>query len=450
MDHGGMRTWLLAPGDPSRLKVASDVLGSRGLDVVPTASGDCPGVLITRAGTCLSGMIAELSNDGRCRLVVVVVGEPVPDPWELLSAGASDVLPWSTNGVETMHTVAARIHRWFQVDRLVRADPVTSRMVGQSPVWMSALRWLVEVARYSDASVLVAGESGTGKELAARLIHALDPQRAKGKFVVVDCTTIVASLSGPELFGHERGAFTGAHIARRGAFGEADGGVLFLDEIGELPPSLQPELLRVLQERAFKAIGSQKWERTDFRLVCATNQDLGALERAGRFRRDLLFRLSAATVRLPPLHERVDDIPLLARHFLKQLVTDPAPDLDPAVERLLLSRAYPGNVRELRQLITQIAIRHVGGPLITAGMLPDKERVAELCPALRTEGLAESVRQALEDGLDLRTLKSTVADLAVSTALAATGGNVIQAAKRLGVTARALQLRRAGSGEQSQ
>ncbi|MCE7010827.1 sigma 54-interacting transcriptional regulator [Kibdelosporangium philippinense] len=443
MDDDGMRAWLLAPDDPVRSKVAIDVLASRGLDVVSTARSDLPGVLITRAEQCEPGIVSELSHNGRCRVVVVVVGDPVADPWELLGAGASDVLQWSSNGVETMHTVAARIHRWFQVDRLARADPVTSRMIGQSPAWMSALRWLVEVARYSDASVLVTGESGTGKELAARLVHALDPQRRKGKFVVVDCTTIMASLSGPELFGHERGAFTGAHIARRGAFAEADGGVLFLDEIGELPPSLQPELLRVLQERTFKAIGSQKWERTDFRLVCATNQDLGALEQAGRFRRDLLFRLSAATVRLPSLRERVDDIPLLAKHFLGQLVTDPTPALDPAVERLLLSRAYPGNVRELRQLITQIAIRHVGGPLITAGMLPDEERTTELCPLARPDGLAESVRQALEAGLDLRTLKSTVAELAVTSALTASGGNVIQAARRLGVTARALQLRRA-------
>ncbi len=441
-----MRAWVEVRGsaDNNAAKIGETLRGL-GIDVVP-AKGDLPGVLVAEAARCSPGVVAELSGGGRGRLVVVVVGEPAPDPWVLLTAGASDVLRW--DGAETMRTVAARIRRWHQVDRLARADPVTSRMVGQNPVWLSALRWLVEVARYSDASVLLTGESGTGKELAARLIHALDPRRANGKFVVVDCTTIVASLSGPELFGHERGAFTGAHIARKGAFGEADGGVLFLDEIGELPPTLQPELLRVLQERTFKAIGSRKWERTDFRLVCATNQDLVTLEREGKFRRDLLYRLSSATVRLPSLRERATDIPLLAKHFLAQLIADPTPALDPAVERFLLGRHYPGNVRELRQLITQIAIRHVGGPVITAGMLPDEERAGELCPAPRSEGLAESVRQALADGLDLRTLKSTVADLAVSEALTATGGNVIQAAKRLGVTARALQLRRAGERAQ--
>jgi transcriptional regulator with GAF, ATPase, and Fis domain len=439
------RAWVVAPGEAGLRRRSIDLLVEEGLDVAETPVADEPAVLIGPAEECLADRVAEMSSAGRRRLVVIIVGAQASSPWDLLAAGASDVLGWGTDGVAAMRAVAARIRRWFQIDRLAAAGPVATRLVGKSPAWRSALRWLVEIARYSDASVLLTGESGTGKELAARLIHALDPRRGKGRFVIVDCTTIMATLAGPELFGHERGAFTGAHTARKGAFSEADGGVLFLDEIGELPLALQPGLLRVLQERSFKPLGSQRWTPTDFRLVCATNRDLPSLEQDGRFRRDLRFRLSAATVRLPSLAERVEDIPLLANHFLTELVTSPVPELDPAVERFLVSRSYPGNVRELRQLITQMAIRHVGGPVITAGTVPDGERTAGPPPS--PAGLAESVRLALRDGLDLRTLKSTVADLAVDTVLSETSGNVAQAAKRLGVTTRALQLRKAGAPE---
>lgn len=442
MGQDTVSAWLHAPDDPACRRAAAALLAEAGVRVTAEPAPGEAGVLIACGEACLD-TVARLSAGGG-RLVVVVVGQMVTDPWDLLAAGAADVLDWGTNGADAMRTVAATVRRWHQVDRLTTADPVTSRLVGDSPAWTSALRWLVEVARFSDASVLITGESGTGKELAARLVHALDVKRNKGKFVVVDCTTIVETLSAPELFGHERGAFTGADTARRGAFAEADGGVLFLDEIGELPPRLQPELLRVLQERSFKALGSRHWQQTDFRLVCATNRDLVSLERAGGFRRDLLFRLSAVTVRLPSLAERLEDVPALAQHFLSQLVGDTAPRLDPAVERYLLSRRYPGNVRELRQLITQIAIRHVGGPLVTVGMVPDGAREPHTVGTAPAR-LADSVRDALHDGLDLRALKSAVADLAVSIALAETGGNLVQAAKRLGVTARALQLRRAGS-----
>lgn len=253
--------------------------------------------------------------------------------------------------------------------------------------------------------MLVCGESGTGKELVARLVHALDPQRCHGPFVVVDCASIVATLSAPELFGHERGAFTGAHTARQGAFGQADRGVLFLDEIGELPGPLQPELLRVLQERTFKPLGSSQWHKTDFRLVCATNRDLGELERAGRFRRDLRARLSAVTVALPSLADRAEDIPLLVRHFLTQLLGGQAPELDPAVETYLMTRSYPGNVRELRQLVAQLSVRYVGTGRLTIGMIPEGERPQhqdQLSPFGYLQGLRTAVSEALTCGTDLR------------------------------------------------
>jgi DNA-binding NtrC family response regulator len=446
-----MQAWIAAPEDPGRARMAGEALGAAGIELDGSREG--PGVFIGTAAVCSPGEVRRLSAAGSRRLVVVLVGAPAGDPWGLLAAGASDVLHWpaggDAGGEDVLSTVAARIRRWYLVDRLAGSDPVVCRLIGASPAWRRVLRWLVEVARFSDASVLISGESGTGKELAAVLVHALDPRRSRGPFVVVDCASIVASLSAPELFGHERGAFTGAHSARAGAFAEADHGVLFLDEIGELPSTLQPELLRVLQERTFKPLGSSRWQRTDFRLVCATNRNLDELERVGRFRRDLRSRLSAVTVRLPSLAERVEDVPLLARHFLRQLLgTAGVPELEPAVEAYLMARPYPGNIRELRQLVTQIAVRYVGSGRLTVGMVPEAERPGHAAgrpagPDVPHEGLREAVRGAIERGLDLRTLKSAVADIAVDIALAESNGRVGVAARRLGVTPRALQLRRA-------
>jgi transcriptional regulator with GAF, ATPase, and Fis domain len=174
----------------------------------------------------------------------------------------------------------------------VNSPLVRNNLIGQSLAWNSVLRQIIEVARFTDASVLIMGESGTGKELVARLIHTLNPHTKKRDLVVVDCTTIVPDLSGSEFFGHERGAFTGALAPRDGAFALADGGTLFLDEVGELPLGLQAQLLRVVQERTYKRVGDNTWQRTDFRLVCATNREPLQEVQQGRFRCDLYYRLS--------------------------------------------------------------------------------------------------------------------------------------------------------------
>ena len=222
-------------------------------------------------------------------------------------------------------------------------------LVGKSARWRSVVRSVVEVAAFSQASVLITGESGTGKELVARLIHDLDRRRNKGEFVVVDCTTIVAELSGSELFGHERGAFTGAVSARDGAFAIANGGTLFLDEIGELPLPLQARLLRAVQEHTYKRVGSNTWHPTDFRLICATNRNLMTPD--GHFRADLYYRIAGWLCRTPPLRERKEDILHLARHFLAQLdAAKPALDSDEPVRRIPALARLPGNLRDLRRL----------------------------------------------------------------------------------------------------
>ena len=288
----------------------------------------------------------------------------------------------------------------------------------------------------------------------ARLIHQLDGRPGKKDLVVLDCATVVPSLSGSEFFGHEKGAFTGAAGPRDGAFALADGGTLFLDEVGELPPNLQAELLRVIQEGMYKRVGSNTWRTTDFRLVSATNRDLFQDQRAGRFRLDLYYRIAAWQFRLPSLHERREDIEPLAQTFLSRSSPNgAAPKFEPAVRAFLLAREYPGNVRDLRQLVERMSQRHVGNGPVTVGDVPDEDRPAGVAgdgpgrpvgPGPWHAGaFDESVREAVARGVSLKEITRVAAETAVSAALAGSSGSVTMAAKSLGVTARALQLRRA-------
>jgi transcriptional regulator with GAF, ATPase, and Fis domain len=310
-----------------------------------------------------------------------------------------------------------------------------------SPVWIRLLRQLIEVARFTTASVLLHGESGTGKELLARLIHTLDGRNDKKALVILDCTTVVPELAGSEFFGHERGAFTNALQSREGAFALANGGTLFLDEVGELPPSLQAQLLRVIQEKTYKRLGSNTWHQTDFRLVCATNRDLRSEVEAGHFRRDLFHRLGSSILRVPPLRERGEDVLMLTRHFLTEFLTED-PELDPIVRRLLLGRSYDGNVRELRQLVIRIAARHVGPGPVSVGDVPEDERPIGL-PGLASKGgdLETAVNLLLAQGAGLKEISREASNAAVRITLAECNGNLQRAARILQVTDRALQLR---------
>ena len=298
-------------------------------------------------------VVAELHERGAGRLLVILPTAAACSPqvvWTLFASGANEVVAW--RGADSASDVRARLDRWAAVDRLVETSAVRERLIGQSRTWRSALRQVVEIARFSDANVLITGESGTGKELVAWTIHELDGRRDKSTFVVVDCSSVVASLSGSEFFGHERGAFTGAIAEREGAFALANRGTLFLDEVGELPLELQAELLRVVQEGTYKRVGSNAWRTTTFRLVCATNRDLRLEEAQGRFRRDFYFRIAASSLHLPALAQRRDDVLPLFAWFLRSMLGRDV-DIEPVVSELLLARAYPGNVRDLRQLAVQ-------------------------------------------------------------------------------------------------
>jgi len=298
--------------------------------------------------------------------------------------------------------------------------------------------------------MLIAGESGTGKELVARLIHTLDSREHKGALVVIDCTTIVPDLSGSEFFGHEKGAYTGAWGARDGAFALADGGTLFLDEVGDLPPRLQAELLRVVQEGTYKRVGGNTWHKTAFRLICASHRDLERDVSQDKFRRDLFYRLAGWRCTLPPLRDRQEDIPSLVHHFLKgHFADEDSPTVAPALLNWLVSRDYPGNVRELRHLVARIVARHVGDGPITVGALPEEERPKRGRLDL-DDGAASSVSELIERAARLALLRGMglkeIGDLAANTAVRIAlqpDGNVRRAAERLGVSKRAVQLRQA-------
>lgn len=396
----------------------------------------------------LCDYLREVSHNGTERVLAVASPDSAVAPadlWPLLQAGASDAFVWH-RVPHPVCQIAARLERWQAVDTLVDSPLVKKNIIGNSPTWKSILRQIVEVAQFTDASVLILGESGTGKELVARLIHSLDIRTKKRELVILDCTTIVPELSGSEFFGHERGAFTGAIGTRDGAFGLADGGTLFLDEVGELPQVLQAQLLRVIQERTYKRVGGNQWHRTEFRLVCATNRDLVQDVESGKFRTDLYYRIAAWVCRLPPLSERQDDILPLTQHFLREIRPDMEPlELDEPVRTHLLSRKYPGNVRELKQLVTRISHLHVGDGLITLGDLPEEERAhnAAWTDEWRDARFDQAVRRALTLGAGLRELSQYAADAAIRIAIGEEEGNLQRAAIKLGVTDRALQLRRA-------
>jgi transcriptional regulator with GAF, ATPase, and Fis domain len=406
-------------------------------------------ILFDQESPELLDFVRHSSRDGASRVVAVGLTRarlPATTRWKLIQAGASDAFAWDDFG-RPAAALAARLKRWAEVDELLASPLVRDNLAGGSAVWRSTLRQVIEVARFTDASVLLVGESGTGKELVARLIHSLDARPQKGQLVLLDCTTVVSALSGSEFFGHERGAFTSAVAARDGAFALADGGTLFLDEVGELPLTLQAELLRVVQEHTYKRVGSNTWRQVNFRLVCATNRDLLAEEARGRFRRDLYFRIASWTCRLPALRERREDVLPLARHFLKEVFgAGGVPDFDPAVRDYLLVREYPGNVRELRQLVHRLAKRHVGDGPITLGDLPEDERLPA-SQAMREDwrngDLLRAVRRALAQGVGLKELTAQTAKTAIQIALEDEEGNVRRAAAKLQVTDRALQMRRA-------
>jgi DNA-binding NtrC family response regulator len=294
-----------------------------------------------------------------------------------------------------------------------------TRLLGESAA-MERLRDTIRQVAATDATVLILGESGTGKELVAEAVHG-GGARTEGPLVKVSCAALPEGLLESELFGHERGAFTGARDRRKGRFELASGGTLFLDEVGDLDPQTQAKLLRVLQEQEFERVGGTETIRVDVRLISATNRDLEDLVAEGSFREDLYYRLNVVPIRVPPLRERVEDVPLLVAHFLRVFAErwrKSIPDVTPEALALLCRHSWPGNVRELQHLVESLLALSRGGP-ISASDLPPALRGAD-----RASGSADRAADA-----SLRDLERQ----AIARTLVATGGNRRKAAEILGI-----------------
>ncbi|NLY95467.1 MAG: sigma-54-dependent Fis family transcriptional regulator [Myxococcales bacterium] len=296
---------------------------------------------------------------------------------------------------------------------------------------------VLEKVAGSDLTVLVRGETGTGKELVARAIHASSPRR-QGPLVVQDCSAIPSSLIESTLFGHERGAFTGATERRTGSFEQADGGTIVLDEIGELDISLQPKLLRVLETREVTRVGGAKSIPVNVRVIAATNRDLRQMVAEGKFREDLYYRLSVVQIELPPLRERPEDIPALVRQFLDGYVRRRFPDEQRQITvteeamRRLMSYPWPGNVRELKNTIERAASLGNGRELTVRDILPESQKTP---PEILPGGTAD---QFVAEGLTFKEAKQRVLDAFEAAYLKVLldqhGGNVTRAADAAGLT----------------
>ncbi|WP_298216603.1 nitrogen regulation protein NR(I) [Acidocella sp.] len=340
-------------------------------------------------------------------------------------------------------------------------------LIGRSPSMQEIYRIIARLTT-TDLTVMINGESGAGKELVARALHDYG-RRRQGPFVAINMAAIPRELIESELFGHERGAFTGATNRHIGRFEQAAGGTLFLDEIGDMPPEAQTRLLRVLQEGEFTAVGGRQPIRANARIVAATHRDLRALIRAGQFREDLFYRLNVVPIRLPPLRERPDDIPALAQHFLNKAQAEglPAKTIDPAAMALLSAYRWPGNVRELENVIRRLAAL-VPQPVISEAVIaqeladPAPLRDTAATPAAE-EGaniagvverhiarLLASLRETGEEGVLYERALAELERPLIRMTLAETRGNQIRAAALLGLNRNTLRkkIREHGIGVQ--
>jgi two-component system response regulator GlrR len=416
---------LLVDDDPDLLQLISLRLTSAGYRVRTADSGET--ALASLAVARPAAVITDLRMPGidgmqlfqaihrqhpALPVIILTAHGTIPDAVSATQRGVFGFLTKPFDSQELLQKVAAALKlSGDDGDAMTPSAEWRAGIVSRSPKMEDLLRQAKLVAD-SDASVLVFGESGTGKELLARAIHRAS-RRADGPFVAVNCGAIPGELLESELFGHARGAFTGAVQAHKGLFQTADGGTLFLDEIGDMPLPLQVKLLRVLQEGEVRPVGATQPIPVDVRIISATHRDLDAQRAAGLFREDLYYRLNVVSLRLPPLSERREDIPVLATHFLRKLAEryrKPLPTLAPDAMALLIAAPWPGNVRQLLNLLEQ-AVALTTTAVIPASVVQNalQEDDAALVPF-------EEARKSFERDYLVRLLKIT-------------GGNVTQAAQ---------------------
>jgi two-component system, NtrC family, nitrogen regulation response regulator GlnG len=384
------------------------------------------------------------------RIIVISAQNTLSTAVRATEQGAFDYLPKPFDLDELVGAVAAALADRGEIEAPELGDD--SPLIGRSAAMQDVYRVIARVVP-NDLTVMILGESGTGKELVARAIHDLGP-RSRRPFVALNMAAIPRELIESELFGHERGAFTGAAARTAGKFEQAQGGTLFLDEIGDMPLEAQTRLLRVLQSGEFTTVGGARSQRADVRIVSATNQDLRTLTEAGRFREDLYYRLDVVPLSLPPLRARSEDVPVLARHFLDRAAAEglPRKSLDPGALAALAAHSWPGNVRELENLMRRLAVLERGdviGAAAVDAVLGQTARAAAPAPATpETLGgaAAEHISRYFSsfgsvlppDGVYDRLLAEVERPLILA-CLEATGGNQLKAAKLLGINRNTLR-----------
>jgi len=412
-DEPAMTEWLKILLEHAGYEVRTALIGARGEELFKTWHPDSvitDMMLPDVDGIELVRKFKQIDPEAE---VIVITGQGnIPRSVEAVKAGAFDFLEKPIDAERLLDKLEKAIKQKALVDENEQLKAKLQdrykfqNVIGKSKK-MQELFELVESVAASEANILIQGENGTGKELIANAMH-YNSKRSKGPFIKINCAAIPKDLIESELFGYKKGAFTGATMDKEGLFEMAEGGSLLLDEIGEMPSYLQTKLLRVLQEREYRPIGSDRIVHVDFRLICATNIDLDAALRDGRVREDLYFRINTITLRVPPLRERTEDIPLLCDYFLdkfRQRYQKNVKTLAPSVYHLLIRNRWPGNVRELENAIERAVLVAKGSEIAVAD-LPESIREESttstdfVIPAHRT--LAEIEKMAI-----LQTLQRT-------------------------------------------
>ncbi|MDT5061221.1 MAG: hypothetical protein QOH63_1680 [Acidobacteriota bacterium] len=428
------KTILVVDDEKSQREILEMILSGEGYDVTTASSGEAALKFakdrrfdLALTDLKMTGMDGIellqhlLAQDSSIIVILLTAHGSIESAKEALRRGAFDYLQKPYDRDTLLETIRRA---------LKKLDALDAEIISASPEMEAVKKMILKVAR-SSSPVLIRGESGTGKELIARAIHNQSP-RVTEMFQAVNCAAINENLLESELFGHEKGSFTGAHAEKKGLFEVADRGTLFLDEIGELDIGMQAKLLRALQEREIRRVGGNRTIKVDVRVVAATNRDLRAMVADGRFRDDLYYRINVLSVDVPPLRERRDDIPVLIDYFLKKHTRNTSRlvrGLTPETRRLMLNYSWPGNVRQLESAIER-AILLCEGDLITVEDLPLEVRQesrpqAEGAFKLPPEGIAfEDVERSL-----------------IMQAMEQTDYNITKSAKLLGLTFRTLQYR---------
>jgi DNA-binding NtrC family response regulator len=395
-------------------------------------------------------LIPSLSRLNPNLEIIVISGiETVETAVRAMKCGAVDFL-LKPFGLDKFFAALASKPRQRQLDEKPAVQANYNGMIAASPAMQSVLKNIETIASY-DLTVLVTGETGTGKEMVVRALHNRS-NRAKKAFVALNCAAVPEQLLEDEMFGHVKGAFTGAQNAREGRFEQAHGGALFLDEIGDMSLNLQSKLLRVLQEREFEKIGASKSTKVDVRVIAATSANLEQRIERGEFRSDLFYRLNVVRLHLPPLRERREDIPHLTTHFLNKFcaaVGLPSKSLDERALDALLAYHWPGNVRQLQNAMERTAAMTGAAPYIELSDLPDEIRETCALPSVKSGAPFQFPSEIPEQGINFDLVVGEVERELLYRSLEKTGGNKLQAARLLNMkrTTFVDKLKRFESGE---